>query len=57
MKLYHLVEDAENKGLTEKEAEIEILNITANVSDVRDGSLFVAEDLGGRLLLFLIAGQ
>ncbi len=42
MKLYRLVEDAENKGLTEKEAEIEILNITANVADVRDGSLFVA---------------
>ena len=42
MKLYRLVKDAENKGLTEKESEIEITNITANITDVRKGSLFVA---------------
>ncbi len=42
MKLYRLVKDAENQGLTEKETEIEISNITANITDVRKGSLFVA---------------
>lgn len=41
MKLYRLVKDAENKGIKET-SEIEITNITANVTDVRKGSLFVA---------------
>ena len=42
MQLYELVEDAENKGLSEKELKIEIENITADLSQVREGSLFVA---------------
>ena len=42
MKLYHLIEDAGNKGLSEKELELDILKITSNVSDVIAGSLFFA---------------
>ncbi len=41
MKLYHLVKDAENTGI-ENLKEIEIANVTANITDVRKGSLFVA---------------
>ena len=41
MKLYHLVKDAENTGI-ENLKEIEIENVTANITDVRKRSLFVA---------------
>ncbi|MBQ7014822.1 MAG: UDP-N-acetylmuramoyl-L-alanyl-D-glutamate--2,6-diaminopimelate ligase [Clostridia bacterium] len=42
MKLYHLIEDAENKGLSEKELELEIFKITSDLAEVEEGSLFFA---------------
>ena len=42
MKLYHLVEDAENKGFLEKELDTDILKITSDLGEVESGSLFFA---------------
>ena len=42
VKLYRLVEDAENKGLSEKELEIDVLKITSNLEEVESGCLFFA---------------
>ncbi len=42
MKLYHLIEDSENKGLSEKDLELDVLKITSNIEEVEAGSLFFA---------------
>ncbi len=42
MKLYHLIEDAENKGLSEKDLGLDVSKITSNVEEVETGSLFFA---------------